>query len=158
MSVPDDGPLMVYVERPRLTSALHPKIVGYTLMGSASLTDHRVRVQARSRGSHATRTRGRVTVVNFCIQALDSDHSHQTIVQLRKNMALQSAFPSIKSIIDLGAQPYQDNIQASQSIITRFRGALADTCSEGNPKALERHTSRGQLLGKLQISSKLSYP
>ncbi|KAJ4983158.1 acetyl propionyl carboxylase [Stagonosporopsis vannaccii] len=67
-------------------------------------------------------------------------------------MALHLAFPSIKSTIDLGAQPYQDNIKASQSITSRFSRALAETCSEGKPEALERHTSRGQLLARDRVT------
>lgn len=57
------------------------------------------------------------------------------------------AFPSIKSVLDVGAQQYQQNRKSWQSIVSQYSAALEETCSEGKTRALERHISRDQLLG-----------
>ncbi|CAN9354805.1 unnamed protein product, partial [Alternaria alternata] len=67
-------------------------------------------------------------------------------------MAPHLAFPSIKSKVGVSAQPYQQNQESWQSILSQYYTALEETCSEGKSGALERHISRGQLLARDRVA------
>lgn len=70
-------------------------------------------------------------------------------------MATRLGFPPTKSAVDLSAQPYQENKKRWEKILGEYSSALAETCSEGKTGALERHISRGQLLGMSSIDAAL---
>jgi hypothetical protein len=60
----------------------------------------------------------------------------------------QTAYPAIQSDLHLGGPSRNANIEKWRPILDKHAAALLEVSSEGKPSAIDRHTSRGQLLGQ----------
>jgi hypothetical protein len=58
-----------------------------------------------------------------------------------------SAYPVVQSSVKLGGRQHEENVKKWQPVLDRFSTALMEASSEGKRPALDRHTTRGQLLG-----------
>jgi hypothetical protein len=60
----------------------------------------------------------------------------------------QYAYPIVRSSLKIGGQQHEDNIKKWQPVLEKYTAALGEASSEGKLSALDRHTTRGQILGK----------
>jgi hypothetical protein len=65
----------------------------------------------------------------------------------------QPAYPVVQSSLHIGGPQQEENLKKWQPILDKYAAALVEVSSEGKGSALDRHTSRGQLLGWLNLSS-----
>lgn len=63
-------------------------------------------------------------------------------------MRTESSFPALTTSLDLRGELFQANKKSWQPVLEIFENALQQVSVEGNNVSLERHQSRGQLLGK----------
>ncbi|KAF2824418.1 ClpP/crotonase [Ophiobolus disseminans] len=72
-------------------------------------------------------------------------------------MAVQSAYPQstypvVQSSVKVGGHQHEENVKNWQPVLDRFSTALVEVSSEGKRSALDRHTTRGQLLARDRIA------
>lgn len=63
-------------------------------------------------------------------------------------MVTESSFPVLTANLDLRGESFQANKKSWEPVLESFENALQQVSAEGDGVSLERHQSRGQLLGK----------
>jgi hypothetical protein len=58
------------------------------------------------------------------------------------------AYPAIQSELHIGGPQQEENAEKWRPILEKHAAALVEVSSEGKDSAIDRHTSRGQLLGQ----------
>ncbi|KAF2035281.1 ClpP/crotonase [Setomelanomma holmii] len=67
-------------------------------------------------------------------------------------MARLETYPVVQSSIKIGGQQNEENVAKWRPVLDKYTAALTEASSEGKNTALDRHTSRGQLLARDRIS------
>lgn len=82
--------------------------------------------------------------------ALHIDRLHRPDSYLPyRTMATVPSYPPLRSQLDLRGPQFKQNKDSWVPVLDKFEDRLKQVCAEGNQVSLERHQSRGQLLGTL---------